>query len=121
MSEEAPGTFSHMLNLGIKPDHVIFTSILSACSHAGRIDEGLKIFDSIEKIHSMKPTMEQYACMVDLLARGGRIHMIYLLSQATEIFEYENINVIVTLLSYPKHTHIPLLFPNNHSTHVLSF
>ncbi|XP_050897734.1 putative pentatricopeptide repeat-containing protein At5g08490 [Lathyrus oleraceus] len=46
-------------------------------THAGRIDEGLRIFDSIEKIHAMKPTMEQCACVVDLLARGGRVSEAY--------------------------------------------
>ncbi|WJX35135.1 hypothetical protein P8452_23165 [Trifolium repens] len=103
MSEEALGTFSHMLNLGIKPDHVIFTSILSACSRAGRIDEGLKIFDSIEKIHGMKPTMEQYACMVDLLARGGRISEAY--SFVTRMPMEANANIWGTLLGACKIHH----------------
>ncbi|KAK3211334.1 hypothetical protein Dsin_016040 [Dipteronia sinensis] len=75
--EEALWVFSHMLELGVKPDHVAITAVLSACSHAGLIDEGLKIFYSIEKIHGIKPTMEQYACVVDLLARGGRINDAY--------------------------------------------
>ncbi|CAL9011918.1 unnamed protein product [Prunus brigantina] len=71
--EEALKVFFHMLDLGVKPDNVIITAVLSACSHAGLVNEGLKIFYSIEEIHGVKPTMEQYACVVDLLARGGRI------------------------------------------------
>lgn len=103
MSEEALETFSHMLKLGIKPDHVIFTSILSACSHAGRIDEGLKIFNSIEKIHGMKPTMEQYACVVDLLARGGRVREAY--SLVTRMPIEANANIWGTLLGACKTHH----------------
>ncbi|KAL1367666.1 hypothetical protein AAHE18_02G068000 [Arachis hypogaea] len=61
MSEEALGIFSDILKMGIKPDHVIFTSI----------------FYSMEKIHDMQPNAEQYACVVDLLARGGRVREAY--------------------------------------------
>ncbi|XP_027339286.1 putative pentatricopeptide repeat-containing protein At5g08490 [Abrus precatorius] len=103
MIEEALQIFSHMLMLGIKPDHVIFTSILSACSHAGRIDEGLKIFYSIEKIHGMKPTMEQYACVVDLLARGGRVSEAY--SLVTSLPIEANANLLGTLLGACKTHH----------------
>ncbi|XP_052109402.1 putative pentatricopeptide repeat-containing protein At5g08490 [Arachis duranensis] len=77
LSEEALRIFSDMLKIGIKPDHVIFTCVLSACSHAGHVDEGLQIFYSMEKIHGMKPNAEQYACVVDLLARGGRVREAY--------------------------------------------
>ncbi|XLR36562.1 hypothetical protein HN51_045914 [Arachis hypogaea] len=77
LSEEALRIFSDMLKMGIKPDHVIFTCVLSACSHAGHVDEGLQIFYSMEKIHGMKPNAEQYACVVDLLARGGRVREAY--------------------------------------------
>ncbi|KAF3432068.1 hypothetical protein FNV43_RR26807 [Rhamnella rubrinervis] len=73
MGEEALMVFSHMLEMGLKPDHVIMTAVLSACSHSGLVREGLKIFYSIEEVHGMKPTMEQYACVVDLLARGGLV------------------------------------------------
>ena len=103
MSEEALWIFSHMLKLGIQPDHIIFTSILSACSHAGRVDEGLKIFYSIEKLHGMKPTVEQYACVVDLLARGGRISEAY--SLLTSLPIESNANLLGTLLGACKTHH----------------
>ncbi|XP_042478874.1 putative pentatricopeptide repeat-containing protein At5g08490 [Macadamia integrifolia] len=77
MGEEALRVFSEMLELGIKPDHVIFTAILSACSHAGLVNEGFKLFESIEMVHGIKPTMEHYSCVVDLLARGGRLQDAY--------------------------------------------
>lgn len=73
MAKEAIRVFDDMLERRIKPDHVVITTVLSACRHAGLINEGLLIFNSIEQVHCMKPTMEQYACVVDLLGRGGQI------------------------------------------------
>ncbi|XP_057950217.1 putative pentatricopeptide repeat-containing protein At5g08490 [Malania oleifera] len=96
MGEEAVRTYHHMLQLGLKPDHVIITAVLSACSHAGLVDEGWKIFDSIEKVHGVKPTMEQYACAVDLLARRGRVKDAY--SFVTRMPINANANVWGTLL-----------------------
>ncbi|KAL2941297.1 hypothetical protein RDABS01_029647 [Bienertia sinuspersici] len=75
--KEALVLFKQMLVLGMRPDHVVLTAILSACSHAGLVDEGLKIFHSIEKFYGVKPTMEQYGCVVDLLARQGKIKDAY--------------------------------------------
>ncbi|XP_074316418.1 putative pentatricopeptide repeat-containing protein At5g08490 [Silene latifolia] len=74
MGKEALALFNHMLEVRMRPDHVVITSILSACSHTGLVDEGLSIFHSIYKVHEMKPTMEQYGCVVDLLARQGRVN-----------------------------------------------
>ncbi|XP_073002802.1 putative pentatricopeptide repeat-containing protein At5g08490 [Typha latifolia] len=77
MAEEAVRIFSQMLELNIKPDHVIMTALLSACSHAGMVDEGWKLFKSIREVYGIEPTMEHYACMVDILARGGRLREAY--------------------------------------------
>ncbi|XP_052179378.1 putative pentatricopeptide repeat-containing protein At5g08490 [Diospyros lotus] len=97
MGVEALGVFSHMLELGVKPDHVTLTALLSACSHTGLVDEGVKIFDSIEKLHGTKPTVEQSACVVDLLARGGRINEAY--SFVTKMSVQANASVLGALLS----------------------
>ncbi|AQK43808.1 putative pentatricopeptide repeat-containing protein [Zea mays] len=78
MAEEAVELFSKMLKLDIRPDHVVLTTLLSACSHAGLVDAGIKIFKSIREIHRVVPTAEHYACMVDLLARSGHIQDAYM-------------------------------------------
>ncbi|KAF5745079.1 hypothetical protein HS088_TW07G00660 [Tripterygium wilfordii] len=96
MGKEALEVFSHMLEWGVKPDHVIITSVLSACSHAGLVNEGLDIFCSIEKTYGMKLTMEQYSCVVDLLARGGQVNDAYSLVSGMPI--EANANVWGTLL-----------------------
>ncbi|PIA41287.1 hypothetical protein AQUCO_02300212v1 [Aquilegia coerulea] len=96
MGKEALRVFDNMIDLEIKPDHVILTTVLSACSHAGLVNEGLSIYESIDRVHGMKPTMEHYACTVDLLARGGRLKDAYSLITA---MPYEaNANVWGTLL-----------------------
>uniref|UniRef100_M4CQ38 Pentatricopeptide repeat-containing protein n=1 Tax=Brassica campestris TaxID=3711 RepID=M4CQ38_BRACM len=58
MGEEALMIYSHMMDLGIKPDHVFITTLLTACCHAGLIQDGLHIFDSIRTVYGLKPTME---------------------------------------------------------------
>jgi pentatricopeptide repeat protein len=77
MAQEAARLFSKMLTLDIRPDHVAVTTLLSACSHAGLVDAGIKIFKSIKEIHGVEPTAEHYTCMVDLFARGGRLQDAY--------------------------------------------
>ncbi|KAL9662396.1 hypothetical protein QQ045_027229 [Rhodiola kirilowii] len=63
-----------MNNSGLRPNSVTFTSVLSACSHSGLIDEGLEIFHSLNTNFSFVPRREHYACVVDMLARSGRIN-----------------------------------------------
>ncbi|KAG0453776.1 hypothetical protein HPP92_025080 [Vanilla planifolia] len=63
--------FSKMTESHVKPNSVTFVSILSACTHAGLVEEGRKMFLSMTMDHSIAPEMEHYTCMVDLLARAG--------------------------------------------------
>ncbi|GMH22674.1 hypothetical protein Nepgr_024517 [Nepenthes gracilis] len=56
-----------------KPDYITMTSVLSACSHSGLVDQGLHYFNNIERVYSITPQMEHYACVVDLLGRAGRL------------------------------------------------
>ncbi|KAL6195241.1 hypothetical protein ACLB2K_030861 [Fragaria x ananassa] len=58
---------------GIHPNEVVFVGILSACSHAGYIERGYKYFDQMVHHYGIKPSIEHYGCMVDLLGRAGRL------------------------------------------------
>lgn len=71
--KEALNLFSQMLQAGVEPDHITFTSLLSACGHAGLIDEGRKCFADMKK-HSVTPQAKHYACMVDMLGRAGLLN-----------------------------------------------
>ncbi|CAK7340975.1 unnamed protein product [Dovyalis caffra] len=56
----------------VSPDNVTFVSVLSACSHSGLVDQGMKVFSSM-KDYCIEPGVEHYGCLVDLLARSGRL------------------------------------------------
>ncbi|CAN6475636.1 unnamed protein product [Victoria cruziana] len=77
--EEALKLFDEMLGCNIKPDHITMVAVLSACSHSGLVEEGRALFDKMIKEYKIKPRMEHYACIVDLLGRAG------LLQEAEEI------------------------------------
>ncbi|KAL5992983.1 hypothetical protein ACLOJK_013903 [Asimina triloba] len=72
--EEALALFEKMKSSGFNPNSVTFTAILASCSHAGLIDRGQKIFDSIRLDYGIEPGVEHYACLVDLLGRCGQLN-----------------------------------------------
>lgn len=65
--------FKEMQNSGVRPDAVTLIAVLSACSYAGLVDEGLNILESMEKMYGIEPSTEHYACVVDMLGRDGRL------------------------------------------------
>lgn len=69
---EALRLFKSLLETGIKPDHVTFVGVLSACTHAGLVNQGLRYFYSIKEQHGLAYTADHYACVIDLLSRAGR-------------------------------------------------
>ncbi|KAJ7555628.1 hypothetical protein O6H91_05G047200 [Diphasiastrum complanatum] len=69
--KEALTLFDQMQREGIQPNEVTYVSVLSACSHSGLVDKGRHLFDTMCKDHGVTPTMDHYACMVDLLGRAG--------------------------------------------------
>ncbi|KAI4298412.1 hypothetical protein L6164_031977 [Bauhinia variegata] len=65
--------FKSMLAQGVSPNDTTFVGILSACGHAGLVDEGLRIFHSMERCYKVTPSIEHYTCVVDLLGRSGHL------------------------------------------------
>ncbi|CAN6453813.1 unnamed protein product [Victoria cruziana] len=65
--------FEDMKESRTQPDDITFVSLLSACSHAGLVDEGFAYFDCMSREYGIQPREEHYACMVDLLSRAGRL------------------------------------------------
>ncbi|KAK6919877.1 Pentatricopeptide repeat [Dillenia turbinata] len=72
-AKEALTLLEKMQKVGLHPDSVTFTSVLSACSHGGMVDEGLKILDEMREQYNVEPTIEHYGCIVDLLGRSKRL------------------------------------------------
>ncbi|KAG9457638.1 hypothetical protein H6P81_002146 [Aristolochia fimbriata] len=71
--EEALDLFREMTSLGFQPDGVTFIGVLSSCSHSGMVSESYKYFDVMCKDYNIDPKIEHYACLVDVLARAGRV------------------------------------------------
>ena len=51
--------------------------ILSACSHAGLVDEGLRYFKLMVGDYNISLDQEIYGCEVDLLGRVGKVEEAY--------------------------------------------
>ncbi|XP_057457473.1 putative pentatricopeptide repeat-containing protein At1g17630 [Lotus japonicus] len=79
LGDNALTTFDEMIKAGMKPDHVTFVTALSACSHAGLVAAGRNLFYQMVREFRIEPTVEHYACLVDLLGRAG------LLQEANDI------------------------------------
>ncbi|XP_022739922.1 pentatricopeptide repeat-containing protein At4g02750-like [Durio zibethinus] len=71
--EKAIDFFNQMEVVGFKPDGVTFLSLLSACGHAGKVNESMKFFDLMVKKYGIYPRPEHYSCLVDILSRAGQL------------------------------------------------
>ncbi|KAL8544745.1 hypothetical protein ACS0TY_005104 [Phlomoides rotata] len=72
-AKQALALFDEMKALGIKATKATFVGLLSACGHAGLVDEGRSLYNCMIDNYGIKPNMEHYSCMVDLLGRAGLI------------------------------------------------
>ncbi|KAH7669230.1 Tetratricopeptide-like helical domain-containing protein [Dioscorea alata] len=69
--KQALTLFWKMKLAGLQPNAITFIGVLSACSHAGLVDEGEMLFDMMIRVYGIRPLEEHYGCMVDLLSRAG--------------------------------------------------
>ncbi|KAK7407347.1 hypothetical protein VNO78_09189 [Psophocarpus tetragonolobus] len=65
--------FDEMLEEMVRPNGGTFVSVLSACSHSGKVDKGLHVFRIMTREYGLQPKPEHFGCMVDLLGRSGRL------------------------------------------------
>ncbi|WVZ98769.1 hypothetical protein U9M48_044160 [Paspalum notatum var. saurae] len=72
-SQKALDLFRQMEAEGVEMDGVTFLAVIMACTHSGLVEEGRQYFDSMVRDYGITPTMEHYACMVDLYSRAGRL------------------------------------------------
>lgn len=68
-----------------KLDHLSFTAVLTACSHAGMLDLGQSLFDLMQEKYRIIPRLEHYACLIDLLGRAGKLNKAYDMIKAMPI------------------------------------
>ncbi|KAL2941687.1 hypothetical protein RDABS01_030037 [Bienertia sinuspersici] len=75
--KETVKLYNEMVRSGIQPDRVVFIAVLSACSHAGLVNEGLTYFNSMLTDYNIIPDQDIYRCVVDLLGRAGKTEAAY--------------------------------------------
>ncbi|KAF3785945.1 Pentatricopeptide repeat-containing protein [Nymphaea thermarum] len=81
-AEQALVVFNQLLDHGtMRPDEVTLVGVLTACSHGGFVDEGLRHFHFTAKKYGVTLVLEHYACIVDLLSRCA------LLKEAEEVIK----------------------------------
>ncbi|KAF2307901.1 hypothetical protein GH714_033272 [Hevea brasiliensis] len=65
--------FEEMKKKEIAPDEITILAILQACTYSGLWQDGICLFNIMEPKYGIKPLLEHYACMVDLLGRAGHL------------------------------------------------
>ena len=65
-SKDALRLFTQMQKTDTRPNEITFISVLAACSHVGRLDEGRQYFDCMTRNYCLTPSVKHYACMADL-------------------------------------------------------
>lgn len=73
LSRQALDLFNDMRLAGDRPNKVTFVGVLSACSHAGMVEEGLSYFEMMKNEYKISPIMDHYGCIIDMFVRLGRL------------------------------------------------
>lgn len=70
---EALEMFTSMERARVRANDITFIGVLSACSHIGLVELGQSYFNCMSSKYGIIPKIQHYGCMVDLLARVGRL------------------------------------------------
>ncbi|WOL02987.1 hypothetical protein Cni_G11707 [Canna indica] len=127
-ADEAFELYQRMKVENFKPNDITLVGLLTACTHAGRVEQGLAIFHSMKEESGIMPKVEHCACIVDLFCRSGLLDNAYKFIHEMEV--EPNVVVWGTLLSACRiHSNIELaeicikkllvLEPHNSSNYVL--
>ncbi|KAL6609961.1 hypothetical protein ACP70R_034365 [Stipagrostis hirtigluma subsp. patula] len=127
-AEEVLALYDRMVLAGVKPNEVTFVGLIYACSHAGLVQKGRQLFDSMKREYGIKPGLQHYTCYLDLLSRSGH------LSEAEEListmpFEPDEVTWGALLSACKKHNDAEMclrvadnlleLKPKDSSTYIL--
>lgn len=72
-AKEALRLFELMTVSGIKPNQITLLGVLTACSHGGFVEEGLRYYETMKEDYGIAANVKHGACIVDLLGRAGRL------------------------------------------------
>ncbi|EFJ19728.1 hypothetical protein SELMODRAFT_110462 [Selaginella moellendorffii] len=65
--------FWKMQQDGTKADDVSFLCAILSCSHSGLVKDAMACFSSMVEDHGIQPLAEHFGCLVDALAKVGRL------------------------------------------------
>ncbi|EFJ23619.1 hypothetical protein SELMODRAFT_150456 [Selaginella moellendorffii] len=105
----ALGLFRAMALEGVMPNDITFQCLFYSCSHQGRLREARENFHSMIGDHGVDPSDEHFRCMVDLLARAGKI------DRAEELIAampYEPVEVAWTMILGACRVHMDVVRAN---------
>lgn len=72
---EALRVFDEMVESGrVLPNHTTFVGVLSACNHAGYLEQALEYFRIMDSRYWIAPSMSHYSCIIDMMGRAGRLN-----------------------------------------------
>lgn len=77
LGKDAIAHYEKMKEIKVKPDEITFVGLLTACTHSGLLEVGLKFFETMRLGHGISPKIEHYACIVDLFCRFGKLKPAY--------------------------------------------
>lgn len=97
-AKEALKLFDEMQQSNAKPDGVTLLAVLCAYSHVGLVDEGCRYFNQMVGEYGIKPRIEHYSCLMDLLGRAGRLKEAYQIIQRTPKIR-EDVDLLSILFS----------------------
>lgn len=72
-TKEVLALYNRMILAGVKPNEVTFVGLIYACSHAGLVQKGRQLFDSMKRDYGINPGLQHYTCYLDLLSRSGHL------------------------------------------------
>lgn len=73
MALQVLSLFEKMVEMGMEVDGVTLTTVLTSCSREGMVKKGKEVFETMERRFGVKPGLEHYTCMVDLLGKAGLV------------------------------------------------
>ncbi|XP_061362004.1 pentatricopeptide repeat-containing protein At2g33680-like [Gastrolobium bilobum] len=65
--------FEDMKGQGFAPDEITILAVLQACSYSCLWEIGLCLFNEMEPKYGIRPVIEHYSCVIDLLGRAGNL------------------------------------------------
>ncbi|KAK7394466.1 hypothetical protein VNO78_14994 [Psophocarpus tetragonolobus] len=76
-ANEAFNLFEWMVFSGVAPDSVTLLALLVVYAHKGLVDEGIRLFERMQRDYGVEPRIEHYGAVVDMLGRAGRLQEAY--------------------------------------------